>query len=153
VGEFATHAPPKDDTVLSTSRMFHEWSHLRDDTQPPETIGDLVVVRLGDGRAEIGFTAPRDAGGGRVARYQVKCAELPIVDYGQYEFARDDGKKRNFWRAVNLMGEPGPSEPGAKERFVVSGVPDKPLLYFVVACYDQVSNRSPLSNVVASWRD
>jgi len=35
VGTFATHNPPKDDTVLSTARLFHAWSHPRDDADPP----------------------------------------------------------------------------------------------------------------------
>ena len=113
----------------------------------------MAVVRRGNGQAQITFTAPRDTGGGRLTRYQVKCAELPIVDYDEYDFARDDGKKRNFWRAANLTGEPQSSKPGTQERFIVAGVPEKPLLYFVVASYDEASNRSPLSNVVASRRN
>ena len=153
VGRFANHVPPKDDEVLSTSRLFHEWAHPRRDTQPPEAVGDLAVVQLGAGRAEVTFTAPQDAGGGLVTRYRVKCAELPIVDYDAYDFARDDGKKRNFWRAVNLAGEPPPSKPGAKERFVVTGVPDRPALYFAVVSYDAAGNRSPLSVVATGRRD
>jgi hypothetical protein len=85
-----------------------------------------------------------------VTRYQVKCAELPIVDYAAYDFARDDGKQRNFWRAVNLAGEPTPAKPGTKERFVVSGVPDKPVLYFVVSSYDAASNRSRISGAAVA---
>jgi hypothetical protein len=35
VGEFADHHPPKDDTVLSTSRMLRAWAHPRADREPP----------------------------------------------------------------------------------------------------------------------
>ena len=38
VGKFANHYPPKDDTVLSTSRMFYAWSHPRRDREPPASI-------------------------------------------------------------------------------------------------------------------
>jgi len=153
VGMFANHLPPKDDTVLSTGRLFYEWAHPRADIQPPQPVTDLAVTLLGSGRAQISFTAPADRGGGRVARYQVKCATLPIVDYDQFDFARDQGQKRNFWRAVNLNGEPTPAPPGTPERFVVTGVPDEPVLYFVVASYDNWNNRSPLSNGVRVGRN
>ena len=150
VAMFATHFPPKDDTVLSTSRMFYEWANPRADALPPEAVRDLVVVRQSDGTARVSFTAPRDNGGGRVVRYQLKCAELPIVDYDDYDFARDDGKKRNFWRATNLSGEPAPGLPGTKESFVATGVPERPVLYFVISSYDSAGNRSRISNVFES---
>ncbi len=147
VGRFATHVPPKDDTVLSTSRLFYEWTHPRGDKAPPRPITDLSVLALRNGEAAVSFTAPADIGGGKVVRYQVKCAELPIVDYDEYDFARDDGLKRNFWRATNLKGEPTPAPPGARERFKIAGVPGVKQLYFVVVSYDDSSNRSALSNL------
>jgi hypothetical protein len=147
VGMFANHIPPKDDTPLSTSRMFYEWAHPRQDSSPPGAIIDLSLRVVGDGKAVISFTAPSDAGGGKVARYQVKCAELPIVGYDDYDFARDNGRKRNFWRAANVTGEPPPSSPGTKEQFTVGGVPTAPTLYFVVVSYDDSNNRSALSNL------
>jgi hypothetical protein len=77
----------------------------------------------------------------------VKCAELPIISYDEYDFAHDDGLKRNFWRATNLKGEPAPAPPGAKESFTVTGLPTARELYFVVVSYDDSKNRSGLSNV------
>ena len=142
VGAFATHVPPKDDTVLSTSRLFYEWAHPRQDTEPPAPVTDLRVTRLGPGKAEIRFTAPADRGGGRVARYQVKCAPQPIVAYADYDSARDDGLKRNFWHAVNLTGEPRPALPGTPEKFVVSGLPEADSLFFAVVSFDDSNNRS-----------
>ncbi|MFQ5809703.1 MAG: hypothetical protein ACE5JM_08815, partial [Armatimonadota bacterium] len=130
VGAFANHRPPKDDSVLSSSRTFYEWSHPREDTAPPAAVRDLRVSDVQGGRATVSFTAPRDAGG-TVARYQVKCAALPIVSYDDFDYARDEGKKRNFWRATNLEGEPQPAAPGAKEQFVATGVPaDAAQLHF-----------------------
>lgn len=146
VHEFANHRPPKDDTVLSTSRMFRAWAHPRADRKPPEAIRDLEVSPLGAGRALVRFTAPADRGGGRVVRYRLKCAELPIVDYDDYDFARDDGAKRNFWRAANLRGEPAPKAPGSREEFAVEGVPEAAEVYFVAVSLDDAGNRSPLSD-------
>jgi hypothetical protein len=148
VGLFATHHPPKDDTVLSTSRLFYEWSHPRKDALPPAAVRDLAVSDVGGGKATIRFTAPADAGGGKVVRYQVKCAELPVVATDDYDFARDGGVKRNWWRAANVQGEPAPKAPGEKENFVVIGVPDAKVLHFVVAAYDDSNNRGGLSNGV-----
>lgn len=147
VGAFAGHVPPKDDTVLSTSRLFYEWAHPRQTTNPPAAVRDLTVTRAGPGQAEIAFTAPAEANGGRAARYQVKCAELPLLDYNDFDFARDDGQRRNFWRALNLTGEPAPAPPGSRERFRVTGVPDLKLLYFGVVSHDQAGNHSRVSNV------
>ncbi len=148
VGAFATHVPPKDDSVLSTSRLFYEWAHPRKDAQPPKTVRDLAVSDVGEGKATVRFTAPADAGGGNVSRYQVKCAELPIVAYDDYDFARDDGAKRSWWRAANVQGEPTPKGPGEREAFVVTGVPDAKVLHVVVAAYDDSGNRGGLSNGV-----
>jgi hypothetical protein len=144
---FATHVPPKDDTVLSTSRLFYEWAHPRRDNSPPRAVRDLSVSLAGDGKAIVSFTAPADVGGGTVGRYQVKCAALPIVSYEDYDFARDDGIKRNFWRAANVRGEPRPAAPGTNERFTVTGVPGNGGLYFVVVSFDDSNNRSGLSNL------
>lgn len=148
VGAFATHVPPKDDSVLSTVRMFYEWTHPRRDAQAPQPIRDLSVSEVRDGKAVVRFTAPSDLGGGKVVRYQVKCAELPMVAYEDYDFALDDGQKRNFWRALNVTGEPRPSEAGKAEQFTVEGVPAKKTLYFAVVSFDDLNNRSALSNVV-----
>jgi len=147
VYQFAGHRPPKDDSVLETARLFYEAAHPRDDAEPPAAVKDLAVKPLGDGKAEVTFTAPADAGGGQVARYQVKAATLPIAPYEEWEYARDFGKKRNWWRAVNLTGEPKPGQPGAKERFVVSGVPAGETLHFAVRSFDDSDNRSAMSNV------
>ncbi len=150
VGRFAGHVPPKDDTVLEVSRLLYEASHPRADDQPPAAVGDLEVRLLGDGKAEVSFTAPQDEGGGRVVRYQVKAAAMPIVVYEQWDFARDSGQRRNWWRAVNCQGEPAPGRPGARERFVVTGVPNGERLHFGVRSFDQSGNRSAMSNLAVA---
>ncbi|MCH5377374.1 MAG: hypothetical protein JJ992_25720, partial [Planctomycetes bacterium] len=153
VGRFAGHAPPKDDTVLEASRLFYETANPRGDTQPPEAIGDLTARRLDDGRIEVSFTAPEDRGGGQVARYQVKAAALPIVPYDEWDFARDDGQRRNWWRASNCQGEPTPSAPGRRERFVTTNLPESPRIYVAVRSFDDSSNRSAISNLAQVVRE
>jgi hypothetical protein len=147
VVRLAGHQPPKDDAVLEVSRLFYETSHPRRDAEPPEPIRDLDVKPLRGGLAEIRFAAPMDRGGGRVARYQVKASHLPIVPYEDFDYARDANGKRNWWQAVNLDGEPEPRQPGSKLRFVVSGVPDRPALFFAVRSFDDSGNRSAISNL------
>jgi hypothetical protein len=144
---FATHNPPKDDSVLSTSRLFYEYSHPRKDVEPPAAIEDLTVKRVGDGKAVVSFIAPADVGG-RVARYQVKVDKLPVLPYENWDFRRDSGLRRNWWRATNCKGEPAPKSAGSREKFIVTGVPDavgRPL-YFAVRSFDDSSNRSAISN-------
>jgi exo-rhamnogalacturonan lyase-like protein len=145
---FASHSPPKDDEALAVSRMFFEVAHGRTDTEPPEAITDLSVKRLDADRAEIRFTAPADRAGGTVVRYQVKTSGLPIAPYDKWDSATDRGKRRNWWRAVNCRGEPVPSAPGTKERFVVTGLPEGGSLHFAVRSFDNASNRSAMSNLV-----
>jgi len=137
---FANHIPPKDDSVLSTARLLYESSHSRSDIQPPAAIRDLKVRLLGDGKAAVSFTAParflapaRGRGtaadrrglkgkGGKVVRYQVKVASMPILPYEQWDYCHDSGVKRNWWRAINCQGEPTPKPAGAKEDFVVTNL-------------------------------
>ena len=146
---FMHHQPPKDDTVLSASRLHYEALHAREDDAPPEAVKDLRVTLSSEGRAVVTFTAPNDRGGGKVSRYQVKADALPIAAYEEWVFSRDSGIKRNWWRAVNLKGEPAPGESGSEERFAVHGLPSSKILYFAVRSFDDSDNRSGMSNVVA----
>lgn len=145
---FANHIPPKDDSVLSTVRLFHESIHPRQDREPPEAVDDLTVRLLGQGAASVRFSAPSDEQG-RVIKYQVKVSPLPIVPYEQWEYSRDSSRKRNWWRAVNCKGEANPKAPGAVEEFVITNVPDSDNgpLYFAVRSFDDSQNRSRISNV------
>ena len=141
---FASHRPPKDDTVLSTARLFHAAAHPRADAEPPEAIGDLRV-KVDGSEAEVLFTAPHDRGG-TVHRYQIKCADRPIVPYEAFDYAADGGRTCPWWRAVNLDGEPDPASPGRRESFRVRGVPASGR-FFAVRSFDGAGNRSGMSNV------
>jgi len=135
------------ETCCFTGRTFYEWAHPRQDVKPPAAVTDLQVSVQG-GKATVRFTAPADPGG-RVARYQVKCSDRPIVGYGAFLEAFNayqDEARCNWWMAANVAGEPTPGTAGSKESFVVEGVPEG-ARWFAVRSYDGSNNRSPLSNV------
>ncbi len=134
--------------VNMTGRTFYIWSHPRDDRTPPDPITDLEVTITGN-RTRIEFTAPADRGGGTVARYQVKCAGKKIVAYRQYLTFFNEFKEKeycNWFLAKNLEGEPRPAEPGHKETFIVTGVPEG-ARFFAVRSFDSSQNRSAMSNL------
>jgi PcRGLX-like protein central beta sandwich domain len=133
--------------VNMTGRTFYEWSHPRSDTQAPKAVADLAVKIEGD-KATISFTAPADAGGGKVTRYQVKCSDRKIAEYEQFlKLFNAHGEKAhcNWFLASNVKGEPSPKAAGGKESFTVTGVP-KGAKYFAVRVFDDSSNRSAISN-------
>ncbi len=146
VGRWVNVYNVNDESVCLSGRTFYEWSHPRKDAKPPAAVKDLDVSVVGD-KATVTFTAPADAGGGRVVRYQVKCSTKPIVDYvtfldlfGKHE----DGGHCNWWMAVNLTGEPAPKAPGGRESFTVTGVPAD-AKFFAVRAFDDSNNRSVIS--------
>ena len=144
VNVYGVHA----EQVRYNSRTFYEHAHPRKDAEAPAAVKDLSIAVAG-GDATVSFTAPADAGGGKVVRYQVKCSDKPIVDYEEFLKAWAAGKGdtvTNWWMAANLEGEPAPKAPGAKESFTVTGVPAG-AKYFTVRSFDDSSNRSALGNV------
>ena len=101
----------------------------------------------------VSFTAPADPGGGKVARYQVKCSDKPIVDYEMFleKYAANEGASvTNWWMARTLKEEPPPKEAGTKESFVVTCVPAARPLHFAVRTFDDSSNRSPMSSLATA---
>ena len=148
VGMWLNYHSDHDGQLDFVGRTFYEWAHPRKDDKPPEAVRDLKVARAG-GRVTVTFTAPADAGGGRVARYQLKAAEKPIVDYEMFlkRFnAFEDGKACNWWMAANLSGEPAPGPAGRAVSFTVAGAPGT-ARYFAVRSFDDSANRAALSNV------
>jgi len=144
---YTTHA----ESVSYTGRTFWEWSHPRRDEKAPAAVGDLKVATDGD-KATVSFTAPKDEGG-QVARYQVKCSDKSIVDYAAFLrklAANEDATVTNFWMAANVTGEPSPGAAGTRESFTVT--PPKDAKYFVVVSFDDVSNRSVISNVAEAGK-
>ncbi len=151
VGSWVNYYGPHSEYVTFTQKTFYIHSHPRTDDKPPRTVTDLKVTVSGD-KATVTFTAPEDEGGGKLARYQVKCAEVPPVPYEKFlehYAANTESTVKNWWMATNLAGEPAPKAPGAKESFEVTGVPEG-AKHFAVRVFDDSRNRSAISNVAAA---
>ncbi|MGQ9662706.1 MAG: hypothetical protein ACUVWX_10290, partial [Kiritimatiellia bacterium] len=148
VGAWLNYYHPREDFLVFAAQTFHVHAHPRKDDQPPKPISDLRVELEGT-TARVSFTAPQDQGGGVVARYQLKCADRPIVSYEEFLEAWtrfEDDRVVNWWMAKNLDGEPRPALPGTKELFTITNIPNT-ARYFAIRSFDDNSNRSPLSNV------
>jgi hypothetical protein len=149
VGLFINYRSDHDGQLDFMLRTLFVHAHPRRDTQPPAPVNDLKVTLSGNA-ATVTFTAPADAGGGKVARYQLKCSDKPIVDYvtflDHYRNWNDD-KVTNWWMANNLAGEPSPKSAGIQESIVVEGIP-KGAALFAVRSFDDSNNRSAISNVI-----
>ncbi len=148
VGYWMNYHSDHDGQIDYQLHTFYVWAHERKDSSPPAAVKDLKVSVAG-GEATVSFTAPADAGGGKVTRYQVKCSDKPIVGYIKFLEAYNSFKEAectNWFMAANVTGEPAPKAVGAQESFTVKGVPAG-AKYFAVRAYDDSSNRSALSNV------
>jgi hypothetical protein len=133
--------------IVFSGRTFHVWAHPKKDGQAPKPVADLKVTVKGD-QATVSFTAPADDSG-KLARYQVKCSDKPIVDYRTFlERWKEnrDSEVTNWWLAKNLDAEPAPGAPGTNERFIVTGISSN-ANYFAAVSFDDSHNRSGLSNV------
>ncbi|MFC1671713.1 hypothetical protein ACFL01_01125, partial [Planctomycetota bacterium] len=150
VGTWINYYGQHSESVTFTQRTFYIHARPRTDDKPPKAVTDLKVTVSGD-KATVTFTAPADEGGGTLARYQVKCADQPPVEYEKFlEHYRVNTEStiRNWWMTTNLAGEPKPKAPGAKESFEVTGVPEG-AKHFALRVFDDSRNRSAISNVAA----
>ena len=116
------------------------WAKPRPDKQAPAAVTDLSAQSV-DGQVHLTWTAPGDDGKrGTATIYQVKWADLPVVE------TADGAGRVNFWAAENVAGEPKPSRAGARERFTVRLKPGR--YHFAIKTRDELNNESPISNVV-----
>ncbi len=143
----------KGDWVTPTALAFGVGSGTRKDSEPPAAVKDLKARTLGDGKVEVAWSTPSDKGG-KVARYQVKWAQLPIVDFirsgDEYRKRFKDGKLQvEYWNtANNVLGEPEPGRAGKAERMTLKLEPGT-TCHIAVRSFDDSRNRSPVSNVVS----
>ncbi len=148
VGMWVNYHSDHDGQTDFVGRTLYVWARPRQDEKPPEPVRDLQVTVQGE-TATVSFTAPADAGGGKVTRYQLKCSDRPIVEYERFLALYnnfEDDKHCNWWMATNLSGEDRPGPAGKKVSFTVSGVPDDAKC-FALRSFDDSSNRSGISNV------
>ncbi|MCG3178963.1 MAG: hypothetical protein BIFFINMI_01293 [Phycisphaerae bacterium] len=127
-------------------QLFFALAHPRGDAAPPAAVADLAAEALGGGRVKLTWTAPADVGG-KVARYQVKFAPLPMVDYDRYTYPDDHGKRWTWWAGYNVPGEPDPPAAGEAQSMIVADVPAG-VRYFALRSRDDSANQSAISNVV-----
>ncbi|MHC4917648.1 MAG: fibronectin type III domain-containing protein, partial [Planctomycetota bacterium] len=137
-------ASPKSWT--SQMRNYQPYLYMkanpRKDAQAPKEVEDLAVTASGGGKVALTWTAPGNdgAGGGRAAGYQVKYASKAFAE-------EKSGDALAWWAARNAKGEPAPGEPGAKEKFEISGLTPG-TYWFALKTRDGADNLSQISNVV-----
>ncbi len=102
----------------------------------PGRILDLSVEEVGPDYVVLTWTAPGDNGyfGGPVARYDLRYSREPIV-------------KETWETCEQVLNEGEPSRPGTEERYILRGLDIKTRYYFAIRSYDDVNNRSEISNV------
>ena len=143
----------KGDWISPTALALGVGAHPKKDEAPPAAIKDLAAKALGGGKVELTWTAPADAGGGKLTTYQVKWDHKPIVGYLEpgdayrAKFKNGELLVRYWNRAKNVLGEPVPGAAGAAAKAVVTAEPGK--CHFAVRTFDDSHNRSAMSNVVA----
>ncbi|MGQ9662641.1 MAG: exo-rhamnogalacturonan lyase family protein [Kiritimatiellia bacterium] len=148
VGMWANVSGVHDETVCTSGRTFYEWSHPHADTEPPEPVTDLMVI-TNEGKVIVSFSAPMDRGGGRVAEYQLKWSDRPIVDYTNFLAAfnsHTDHQVEGWWMAKNVSGEPLPLSSRTVVHFVLPSLPSG-ARYLALVSFDDSMNRSPISNL------
>ncbi len=107
------------------------------DTIPPAAIANLGVV--GEPSAfdvTLAWTAPGDDGTtGRAESYEIR----------QHTESFTEAE----WDTVGtVVGTPPAGPPGTLEDFNVGGLEPKATYYFAIRTYDEIGNRSPISNLV-----
>ncbi|MCX7590658.1 MAG: hypothetical protein N2255_03415 [Kiritimatiellae bacterium] len=116
------------------------WAKSRPDQIPPAAVGDLAASSTSGGEVILTWTAPGDDDRkGTATIYQIKWAELPIVELAE------KNTECSFWAAENVAGEPKPGRTGTREKFVLNGL-KAGTYYFALKTRDEYNNESPLSN-------
>jgi len=104
--------------------------------------GDSIpaVLYRNPGEVKIYWFAPGDDGYvGRASRYDIRyrpASNGPITN------------ELSWSRATRAVGEPTPSLAGSVDSIVIGGLGYGALYYFCLRAYDEVGNRSPLSNSI-----
>ncbi len=107
------------------------------DTIAPRPVSDLQAVGVGAGRIMLSWTAPGDDGvEGRATGYEVRSSTEPITS-------------TNWWSATPIPGSPNPGSPGMTEYLFANDLAQGRTYYFALDVFDNVYNRSGLSNVVS----
>jgi hypothetical protein len=110
------------------------------DTTAPGTISDLEVTKKTLDSITINWTAPADngsdIGSGPVQSYDIRYS-TGNIDLG------------NWNGASQCIGVPTPATPGTAQGYLITGLDDNTKYYIAVRSTDEMSNPSPLSNIVS----
>jgi len=97
----------------------------------------LTVMSATPTSVTLTWTAPGDDGNiGTASLYDIRYSTSLI-------------NESNWDQATQVTGEPAPQEAGSAESFDVSGLNPGTVYYFAIKTADEVSNWSPLSNVIS----
>lgn len=137
----------KGDWMTPTVLALGLAAQTRSDSLPPAAITDLKASPAGNGKVTLTWSALADAGGGKVARYQVKYAEMPIKDDMNVNY-REEFRSVTYWNlAANVLGEPVPSAAGKRETMTLD-IPAGKTLHIAIRAFDNSNNRGPMSPCV-----
>lgn len=105
------------------------------DRMPPRAIANLRLERIGDGTADVSWSAPFGGLRRRVARYEARrSATSPTA--------------ATFALGAVISGVPTPGAAGRREIFSLNGITANSVVYVALTSTDSAGNVSAISNVV-----
>ena len=106
-------------------------------TLPPSVCyAKLTVMSATPTSVTLTWTAPGDDGNiGTATLYDIRYSTSPVDE-------------SNWDQATQVTGEPAPQVAGSAESFDVTGLDPGTVYYFAIKTADEVSNWSPISNVI-----
>ncbi len=123
------------DGIPGGDYTFYFLTASSPDTIPPAPVDDLTIIQIGSFDVKLCWTAPGDDdNSGRASYYDIRYAQFQITE-------------ANFYSSTQCYGEPPPSNAGATDSFVVTGLQPGTQYYFALKTADEDSNWSSLSNV------
>jgi hypothetical protein len=117
--------------------MRHGTTILPPDIIPPNKITDLMVMETTQTTIALSWSAPGDDNlTGQATAYDLRYAEEIITS-------------SNWNTADACSGVPTPKLAGELETYIVTGLNSNSTYYFGIKACDEVSNWSPLSNIIS----
>jgi subtilisin family serine protease len=118
---------------------INAFSAISADTVPPAAVTDLAVGTRSTSSVSLSWTAPGDDGNsGTASQYDIRYSTSPITE-------------GNWDLATQVDSEPIPQLAGATESFSATGLSSETSYYFAIKARDEVSNWSPISNLLNAY--
>ncbi len=133
--QFGNKLDGDNDGIPGGNYIFYFITASSPDTIPPAPVNNLTIIQTGADNVKLRWTAPGDDGNsGRASYYDIRYALFQITE-------------GNFYSATECFGEPPPSNAGAPDSFLITGLQPGTLYYFALKTADEDSNWSGISNV------